>query len=148
MIRVQAEPFDPAAELAAFIARAAGAGAVASFVGLVRAESAGEYVRGLELDHYPAMTERAIAAIGQEARARFELADLVIVHRHGALAPGEPIVFVAAASAHRRAAFEAVDHVMDRLKTEAPFWKRELRAEGARWIEATAADLKDRARWR
>jgi molybdopterin synthase catalytic subunit len=143
MIRIQPERFDPAAELAAFIAEVAGAGAIASFVGVVR----GENVSSLELDHYPSLTERAIAAIADDARARFGLAGLVIVHRHGALAPGEPIVFVAAAAAHRRAAFQAVDYMMDRLKTEAPFWKREHGPDGPRRIEAREADLEDRARW-
>ena len=147
MIRVQAEPFDPGAELAAFVATVADAGAVASFVGLVRSESAGESVSGLELEYYPALTGRAVAAIGEDARARFELAGLVIVHRHGAMAPGEPIVFVAAAAAHRRAAFDAVDYVMDRLKTEAPFWKREQRGDGAHWLEARDTDREARARW-
>ena len=147
MTRVQAEPFDPAAELAALSARVPGAGAIASFTGFVRAESAGEAVSALELDHYPALTDRKVAEIGENASARFDLAGLVIVHRHGALAPGEPIVFVAAAAAHRRAAFDAVDYMMDRLKTEAPFWKREIGPEGGRWIEAREADLKDRARW-
>ena len=147
MIRVQVEPFDPAAELADFIAAVPGAGAVASFVGLVRAETGRDAVSALELDHYPALTERAIATIGEAARARFELAGLVIVHRCGAMAPGEPIVFVAAAAAHRRAAFDAVDYMMDRLKTEAPFWKREHGPGGPRWIEARDADLKDKARW-
>jgi len=145
MIRVQPEPFDPAAELAAFIAGVANAGAVASFVGLVRAEA--ETVSGLELDHYPALTGKAVAAIGEDARARFDLAGFVIVHRCGALAPGEPIVFVAAAAAHRRAAFRAVDYMMDRLKTEAPFWKREHGPGGPRWIEARDSDREDRARW-
>ena len=147
MIRIEPRPFDPGAELAAFAGRVAGAGAIASFTGLVRAESGGAAVSGLDLDHYPALTEKAVAAIGEEARARFGLAGLVIVHRHGAMAPGEPIVFVAAASAHRRAAFEAVDYMMDRLKTEAPFWKREHGPDGTRWIEARPADLEDRARW-
>jgi molybdopterin synthase catalytic subunit len=147
MIRVQAEPFDPDAELAAFIAGVTGAGAIASFVGLVRSETGGENVSGLELDHYPALTERAIGAIGEDARTRFELAGLVIIHRHGAMAPGQPIVFVAAAAAHRRAAFDAVDYMMDRLKTEAPFWKREHGPDGPRWIEARDTDLKDKARW-
>jgi len=144
MIRVQPEPFDPAAELAAFIAGAKGAGAVASFTGLVRGD---DNVSGLELDHYPALTGKAVAAIGEAARARFGLAALAIVHRFGALAPGEPIVFVAAAAAHRRAAFRAVDYMMDRLKTEAPFWKREHGPDGPRWIEARGSDVEDRARW-
>lgn len=147
MIRIQTEPFDAAAELAAFIASVPGAGAVASFVGLVRSDSDGREVSGLELDHYPALTQREIDKIADDARARFELAGLVVVHRCGALAPGEPIVLVAAAAAHRRAAFDAVDYVMDRLKTEAPFWKREHGPDGARWIEASDSDVKDRARW-
>ena len=147
MIRIQAEPFDAGAELAAFAARVVGAGAIASFVGLVRGESDGEDVSALELEHYPRLTERSVVAIGEDARARFCLAGLVILHRTGALAPGEPIVFVAAAAAHRRAAFEAVDYLMDRLKTEAPFWKREHGPGGSRWIEAREADLKDKARW-
>jgi molybdopterin synthase catalytic subunit len=145
MIRVQAEPFDPAAELAAFGARTTGAGAIASFTGLVRPD--GGRVLSLELDHYPKLTQRAVEAIGEDARTRFGLADLLIVHRFGDLSPGEPIVFVAAAAAHRRAAFDAVDYMMDRLKTEAPFWKREHGPEGSRWIEALEADVKDRARW-
>ena len=147
MIRIQAERFDPAGELSAFTARVSGAGAIASFTGLVRSESDGEPVTSLELEHYPALTGSTVATIGEDARARFDLIDLVILHRHGTLAPGEPIVFVAAASAHRRDAFDAVDYMMDRLKTEAPFWKREHGEEGARWIEAREADLKDRARW-
>ena len=145
MIRIQAEPFEPGAELAAFASRMRGSGAIASFTGMVRSD--GGSVSGLELEHYPALTGKAVEAIGDDARARFELADIVIVHRFGTLAPGEPIVFVAAAAAHRRAAFDAVDYMMDRLKTEAPFWKREHGRDGARWIEAREADVKDRARW-
>jgi molybdopterin synthase catalytic subunit len=147
MIRIQAEPFDPGAELAAFAERSAGAGGIASFTGLVRSTSDGASVTGLELDHYPALTDAAVASIGEQAKARFGLAGLVIVHRFGALAPGEPIVFVAAAAAHRRAAFDAVDYMMDRLKTEAPFWKREHGPGGSRWIEARDEDWKDKARW-
>jgi len=147
MIRIQAEPFDPAAELADFLSRVPGAGAVASFVGLVRSASAGEAVSSLELDHYPALTGRTVAAIADDASERFGLGGVVIVHRCGALEPGEPVVFVAAAAEHRRAAFDAVDYLMDRLKTEAPFWKREHGPEGSRWIEAREADVRDRARW-
>lgn len=147
MIAVQAEPFDAAALLADFSARAGGAGAIASFTGLVRSENDGAAVSGLELDHHPRLTEQAMAGIGADAVARFALADIAIVHRHGALAPGEAIVFVAAAAPHRRAAFDAVDYVMDRLKTEAPFWKREQRGDGAHWLEARASDQKARARW-
>jgi molybdopterin synthase catalytic subunit len=147
MIRIESRAFDPGAELSAFAEHVAGAGAIASFTGVVRAVSDGAKVSRLDLEHYPALTERTIAAMGEEARARFGLAGLVIIHRHGSVTPGEPIVFVAAAAGHRRAAFEAVDYLMDRLKTEAPFWKREHGPDGARWIEARPADLKDRARW-
>jgi len=147
MIRVLAEPFDAAALLADFSARADGAGAIASFTGLVRSENDGAAVSGLELDHHPRLTEQAIAGIEADAVARFELTQIAIVHRHGALAPGEAIVFVAAAAPHRRAAFDAVDYVMDRLKTDVPFWKREQRSDGAHWLEARDSDRADRRRW-
>jgi molybdopterin synthase catalytic subunit len=147
MIRVLAEPFDAAQLLADFSARAAGAGAIASFTGLVRGENDGAAVTGLELDHHPRLTGQAIEGIGADAVARFGLADIAIVHRFGTLAPGEAIVFVAAAAPHRRAAFDAVDYVMDRLKTEAPFWKREQRSDGAHWLEARDSDREARARW-
>lgn len=147
MIAVQAEPFDSAQLLADFSARAAGAGAIASFVGLVRGENDGAQVCGLELDHHPRLTEQVIAGIEADAVARFALTDVAIVHRHGALVPGEAIVFVAASAPHRRAAFDAVDYVMDRLKTEAPFWKREQRSDGEHWLDARDSDRKARARW-
>ena len=142
---ILAGPFDPGAELGRFIARVGGAGAVASFVGLVRGES--ERVTALELDHHPRLTQSVVGAIGADARARFGLVDFVILHRHGRLAPGDPIVFVAAAAPHRRAAFEAVDYMMDRLKTEAPFWKSEHGPGGKTWIEARPSDIADRRRW-
>jgi molybdopterin synthase catalytic subunit len=147
MIRVQAEPFDAAALLADFSARAAGAGAIASFTGMVRNEHDGAAVSSLALEHHPSLTEKVIAGIGADAALRFELKDVAIVHRHGVLMPGEAIVFVAAAAAHRRPAFDAVDYVMDRLKTEAPFWKREQRSDGAHWLEARDSDHADRRRW-
>ena len=147
MIAVQAEPFDAAALLADFSARAAGAGAIASFIGLVRGENDGSAVSRLELDHHPRLTERAIAGIAADAATRFALTEVAIVHRHGALMPGEAIVFVAAAARHRRAAFDAVDYMMDRLKTEAPFWKRERRSDGDHWLEARDSDHADRRRW-
>lgn len=147
MIAIQAEPFDAAALLADFSGRAAGAGAIASFTGMVRDENDGAAVSSLALEHHPSLTEKAIADIGADAVARFELADIMIVHRYGAMAPGEAIVFVAAAAPHRRAAFDAVDYVMDRLKTEAPFWKREQRSDGAHWLEARMSDHDDRRRW-
>lgn len=147
MIRVQAEPFDAAAELGRFTDALATSGAVVSFTGVVRARSDGSEVCTLELEHYPAFTAKVIADIEAEARRRFPLEDCLIIHRFGKLAPGEPIVFVATAAEHRRAAFEAADYLMDRLKTEAPFWKRERRGNGAAWIEPREADLRDRARW-
>jgi molybdopterin synthase catalytic subunit len=147
MIALQAEPFDAAALLADISARAAGAGAIASFVGLVRSENEGAPVSGLELDHHPRLTGQALAALEADALARFALSDLAIVHRHGALAPGEAIVFVAAAAPHRRAAFDAVDYVMDRLKTDVPFWKLERRGDGAHWLDARDSDRADRRRW-
>ena len=147
MIRVQPEPFDPAAELSALAERAAGAGAIASFVGVVRPSAGDASVDQLELEHYGRFTLATVEAIAADARARFDLLDFTIVHRFGTLLPGEPIVFVAAAAAHRRAAFDAVDYLMDRLKTEAPFWKREHGPGGSHWIEPTQADRSDRRRW-
>lgn len=138
--------FDPAAELAAFGAR--GAGAVASFTGLARATSrTGSEVTKLFLDHHPRLTQRSLDEAARAAAARFGLLAVRVIHRCGAIAPGEAIVFVAAAAAHRRAAIEAVDYLMDRLKTEAVFWKREDAVDGSRWIEPTEADRADRARW-
>lgn len=147
MIRVQQDPFDPAVELAAIAARASAAGAIASFVGLVRPASSGDTVDQLELEQYGQFTRSAVEAITEDCRARFDLVDLTIVHRFGQHVPGEAIVFVAAAAAHRRAAFDAVDYVMDRLKTEAPFWKREHGPAGSRWIEPTDQDHAARQRW-
>ena len=147
MIRVQHETFDPAAELARLIEEARDCGAVVSFVGTVRGTSDGDAVNALELQHYPGFTEGAIEDIAAAATARFEVEAIRIVHRHGRLAPGEPIVFVGAAARHRREAFNAVDYLMDRLKTVAPFWKKESGPAGHRWIEASESDLADRQRW-
>ena len=147
MIRVQAEPFDAAAETAALLEQTSHAGAVASFIGVVRPSGHGGAVGLLELEHHPTFTLSAIEAIGRDAVRRFTLLGLSIVHRHGDMEPGEAIVFVGAAASHRRAAFEAVDYLMDRLKVEGPFWKRERGPEGARWIEPSRADVADRARW-
>lgn len=143
MILLSDAPIDPPALLGDFAARNAGAGAIVSFLGQVR----GEGIDALTLDHHPSFTRQGIEKISDDARARFAIADCLIVHRVGRLVPGEPIVLVAAASSHRRAAFEAVDYVMDRLKTEAPLWKCEERAGGKQWIEARPSDLADRARW-
>ncbi len=143
VIRVQSEPFNPAAELAAL--QKESAGAVASFIGLVRG---GDDLEALILDHYPGFTESEIARIEAEARARFDLIDTRIIHRYGEMKPAEAIVLVAASSKHRRAALQAVDFLMDYLKTEAPFWKREIRTDGsAHWIEPRSDDRAARAAW-
>lgn len=147
-IRLADAPFAPDRELAEFTARLTGEGAVVSFVGIARSHaSSEEEVERLILDHHPRLTLRSLEAIAQSAQARFDIASLRIVHRFGAVAPGEPIVFVAAAAAHRRAAFEAADYMMDRLKTEAVFWKREDTAAGSRWIEPRDDDYAARGRW-
>lgn len=136
-------------ELARFVASAEGAGAVVSFCGIARGTAKdGSAVAGLRLDHYPGMTERSLEEIARAGAARFEVADVRVVHRCGTIRPGEIIVFVAAASPHRRAAFLAADHLMDRLKTEAVFWKKEEGVDGARWIEPSEGDREDAARWR
>lgn len=144
MTYLSSTPIDPIALLAEFTQAADGAGAIISFTGVVRGEGG---VDELWLDHHPTLTDQAIDAVADSSRGRFALESLTIVHRVGSLAPGEPIVFVAAAAKHRRAAFAAVDHVMDRLKTDVPLWKRERGAGGTRWIEARPEDHLDRARW-
>lgn len=147
MIALSPVPIDPAELLAEFADQARGAGGIAMFVGAVRQRSDGEQVIGLWLDHHPQITPAVLATIDADTARRFDLCALTLVHRVGALAPGEPIVFVAAAAAHRRAAFDAVDYAMDRLKTELPVWKRETRSDGEHWIEARPADHADRSRW-
>ena len=148
MVRLEPEELRPAEELERFIATLAGDGAVVSFVGLARpADATGEAVTGLFLDAYPGMTEKSLDAIAADALERFAVSAVHIVHRRGAVAPGAPIVFAAAAAPHRRTAFEAGDYLMDRLKTDAVFWKREQRLDGASWIEPSEADRADRARW-
>lgn len=148
MIRVSEEPFDPAAELSSFEKAAKGAGAIVSFVGKVRDKAGGEEVDGLYLEHYPGVTEQSIAEIETSAKTRWNIDDGLIIHRVGRLAPGEPIVMVCVSSAHRRDAFEAADFLMDYLKTEAMFWKKEIRKDGEAWIEPRDQDYKDAARWR
>ena len=143
MIRLQTEPFDPGALLTRFCAARTETGAVVTFTGLTR----GGQGDRLELEAYPGFTEAEIGRIAEAARARFGLHDLIIVHRIGEITPGEAIVFVATAAAHRREAFEAADHLMDYLKSRAPFWKKEHGPDGARWIEPTERDHADAARW-
>lgn len=143
-----AAPFDPAEALQQFSAAARGAGAVVSFTGLARgAARDGSAVATLVLESHRTLTLRSMEEIAAAAQARFPITAARVIHREGRIAPGEPIVFVATASAHRRAAFEAADYLMDRLKSEAVFWKREEGPGGARWIEPTAGDAADLARW-
>ncbi|MGZ8998155.1 MAG: molybdenum cofactor biosynthesis protein MoaE [Allosphingosinicella sp.] len=138
----------PERELADFLASLTDQGAVVSFVGIARPRSStGAEVEGLFLEHHPQLTERSLRDIGEAAAERFDIAAARIVHRFGEIVPGQPIVFVAAASLHRRSAFEAADYLMDRLKTDAVFWKREDRVDGSSWIEPSAGDRSDRARW-
>ena len=145
MIRLTFDPFDPGALLSEFCKGRSEVGAVATFTGLARAEAGATSV--LELEAYPGFTEGEIGKVADRARARFSLDDLLILHRVGRIAPGEPVVFVATAARHRRAAFEACDFLMDYLKSKAPFWKKEHGPDGARWIEPRAEDHTDLARW-
>jgi molybdopterin synthase catalytic subunit len=145
MIRVQSEDFDPGVEIGRL--QRDDAGAIVSFVGVVRGESHGEKLASMTLEHFPGMTERELGRIADEARARWSLSGVVVVHRVGELKPGERIVLVVTAAAHRRAAFEAAEFLMDYLKTRAPFWKRELRASGEHWVEARGSDDEAAARW-
>lgn len=147
-VRLADEPFTPEREMGEFTAGLSGEGAVASFVGLARARSAsGEEVERLILEAHPRLTLRSLEEIAEAARASFAISSLRIVHRRGAMAPGEAIVFVAAAARHRRAALDAADYMMDRLKTEAVFWKREITPRGSHWIEPREDDYSARERW-
>ena len=143
-VRVQHEAFDTAAELAALSTGRSNVGAVVSFTGLVRADDG---LASLTLEHYPAMTAKAIAAVAAEAEARWPLTGGIVIHRVGRLVPGDPIVLVAVASAHRTAAFEACEFLMDWLKTKAPFWKREEIGGATRWVAAKGDDDAAAARW-
>ena len=136
MIRVQTEDFDPGVELQRLHSRNAGqAGAIVSFTGLVRDLNAGEAVTQMTLEHYPGMTEKALAKIEQTANERWEVTATLIIHRVGPLAPNDNIVFVAAASRHRKQAFRACEFMIDTLKSNAPFWKKETLQDGTRWVE-------------
>jgi len=143
-VRVQREDFDLGGEIAALTAGRTDVGAVVTFSGLVR-DSGG--LASLELEHYPGMAEKALAAIEAEAAARWDLQASLVIHRYGRLVPGERIVMVATAARHRRAAFEAAEFLMDYLKSRAPFWKKESGAEGSRWVAASEGDAAALARW-
>jgi molybdopterin synthase catalytic subunit len=144
-IRVQQAPFDLGAEVNRFEAGLAGAGAVVSFAGVVR--DAGGRVAAMEIEHYPGMTERAIARIAAEAERRWALAGCLVIHRYGRLGPGERIMTVATAAPHRRDAFEAAEFLMDYLKSRAPFWKKETGADGTTWVAARPEDEAALGRW-
>jgi len=146
--RLEHHGLDAAAELAELTRRAADDGAVVSFVGIARsAARTGEDVESLFLEHHPVLTSKSLRDIASDAAARFGVSHVHVVHRCGEIRPGEAIVFAGASAPHRRAAFEAADYLMDRLKTEAVFWKREEGPAGSRWIEPTEADYADRGRW-
>lgn len=149
MIRVcvQAEDFDTGAEVSRLAVDGDSVGALVSFVGVVRGESGGEPLLALQLEHYPGMTERELSRIAREATGRWQLSAVTIIHRVGVLRPKDQIVLVVTASAHRQAAFDACAFVMDYLKTQAPFWKKETRASGEYWIEARSSDDDAAARW-
>jgi molybdopterin synthase catalytic subunit len=149
MIRVcvQAEDFDTGAEVSRLASGGDSVGAVVSFVGVVRGESGGERLLALQLEHYPGMTERELSRIAYDATARWQLSAVTIIHRVGVLRPQDQIVLVVTASAHRQAAFDGCAFVMDYLKTQAPFWKKETRASGEYWIEARSSDDEAAARW-
>jgi molybdopterin synthase catalytic subunit len=147
LVKVQTEDFDVGAELAAMRAGKPGVGALASFVGIVRDVNDQARIGSLTLEHYPGMTERAIEAICDEAVKRWSLIDVTVIHRYGTLAPTDQIVLVATSSAHRGDALAACDFIMDFLKTQAPFWKKESTPDGERWVEAHASDEEALGRW-
>jgi molybdopterin synthase catalytic subunit len=141
-VRVQAEPFDIATEMA--LIGAGGAGAIASFTGIVRADDG---VTGIELEHYPAMTEASLGALASEAASRWSLIGCTLIHRFGPMAVGEAIVLVITSAPHRVEALEACSFLIDRLKTDAPFWKKEYRGGQAEWVEAKASDTDRASKW-
>jgi molybdopterin synthase catalytic subunit len=146
-IRLQREAFDLAAEVAKLSGGRADMGAVVTFTGICRDDENGAPIAALTLEHYPGMAEAEIARHVEEARARWPLLGVTVIHRYGRIVPGEPIVLVVAASSHRQAAFAAAEFLMDYLKTRAPFWKHVETASGAAWIEAKSADEAAAERW-
>ena len=147
MIRVQSDSFDPGAELNAFQKGKSEKGAFVCFTGSVRDFAKDQSVTALELEHYPGYTEKEIARIAGQTQDKWPDTELAIIHRYGRLEPGEPIVLVMTASAHRKAAFAAAEFLMDYLKTGAPFWKKEIRDNGAVWIEPTEEDYNAQKEW-
>jgi len=146
-IRLQREAFDVAAEAKKLTAARTDIGAVVTFTGICRADENGEAIAALTLEHYPGMAEAEIARHVEEARSRWPLLGVTVIHRFGRIAPGEDIVMVATASSHRQAAFAAAEFLMDYLKTRAPFWKQVEKAGGANWVEAKSSDDTAADRW-
>ena len=144
-ILIQASDFDVSAELAELRAAQTQVGALVSFVGVVRAD---EGITQLELEHYPGMTEKSLAEIAQQAAQRWAIRDVAIIHRVGVIRAGEQIVLVAVAGQHRGTAFAACEFIMDYLKTDAPFWKKEYGPDGVRWVDARSTDLSALDKWR
>src|SRR6478609_7198197 len=147
IVRVQSADFDVGRELEALTAGRHDVGAVASFVGLVRDANDGQSIRAMTLEHYPGMTERALEDICAQAHSRWQLIDTLVIHRVGPLAPGDRIVLVGVASAHRGEAFAACEFIMDYLKTRAPFWKKEDTPQGGKWVDARESDDEAARRW-
>lgn len=146
-VEVREADFDLNAEMEALRAGSPGAGAVVSFVGVVRNRNQGDAILSLTLEHYPGMTEASIREIIEKAKSRWLIEDAVVIHRVGRLAIGDQIVLCLVTSAHRGEAFEACEFIMDWLKTEAPFWKKEETPEGSRWVDARESDEQAKARW-
>jgi molybdopterin synthase catalytic subunit len=146
-VRIQTEDFDAGAEIAALRRGNPAIGAIASFIGLVRDANEGEPVTEMTLEHYPGMTERALAKIVEDAKSRWNIIDVLVVHRVGTLHPCDQIVLVIVSGAHRGEAFAACEFVMDYLKTQAPFWKKEQPPAGGRWVDARASDDTAAERW-
>ena len=143
-VRITGEAFDLGAETAGFAARVRDAGAVVTFTGLVRGDGG---LTALEIEHYPGMTEMAVAGIAEEAVARWSLTDVLVIHRHGRLEAGEAIMMVATAARHRAEAFQAAEFLMDYLKSRAPFWKKEIGPDGAEWVASKEDDEAALGRW-
>ncbi len=146
-VRIQHEDFDAGAEIARLRAGDPRIGAVASFVGVARDRNDGAQVASMTLEHYPGMTEKAIEAIVEQAQARWQVFEILVIHRIGELKPTDQIVLVVVTSSHRGDAFAACQFVMDYLKTEAPFWKKEVTPDGSRWVDARESDELAKRRW-
>jgi molybdopterin synthase catalytic subunit len=147
-VRIQVQDFDAGAEIAALRRGNPKIGAVASFIGVCRDGNDGDSVTGMTLEHYPGMTEKALVAIVAEAKQRWNVADVLVIHRVGELKPADQIVLVVVIGAHRGEAFAACEFVIDYLKTRAPFWKKEETPKGVRWVEARTSDDDAAERWR